>query len=280
MLLFETELCFSVPLTGQRNKWLNVRVRSFVNGINWAYGPVERIWISDSLFTQLVDEPSNSQHSCGVTRRFDANDKIWCYTIPGAVQYKFTFTTSNFTRNILKPNAQCLLVWTTLKLVSGVTYDVYVKAQLSNGVWQATGSPCTLTIDNTQHHAIPIPPKWLTTEYLIMPNPCTDGQFYLQITDIPSWPVRGEVEVINLLGQPVFRSAISIENERASYHFDLGHALPKGLYVVQIVVGHDRSVKQLVIHDPGVDRQGRCVTRSNGAFPRLGVIVTDHKVPA
>ncbi len=240
-----------IPVS-QRNKWLNVRVSSIVNGVAGPYGPAQRIWISTDTCVQLVDEPANSRHSCGVVRRFGAgqlNNKIWCTTVPGASQYRFRFSNAElgYQRSVTYLNAQCTFDWTTAVLIQGHTYSVVASAYVG-GHWTTCTSACTVTINNSSAHSpISAPGEGAEPELVMWPNPNNGNKLHLSIDHLDTEIGQANVRIIDMLGREVRNETYVIEENQLSAMLRMDEAWPAGMYVVNVDLGDREFIQRLVL---------------------------------
>jgi uncharacterized delta-60 repeat protein len=240
--------------SNQWNRWMNVRVRSIVNGVIGDFGPAYRIWINTlHNCTQLWDEPGYSQHSCGVSRINNVYNKIWCYPVqssPAPTNYRFTFTEngSGYNKVITTTGTQCQLGWTPQPLVNGHTYNVSVHAKVG-GVWQpACGESCTVTINNPpgqQFRSMEMANEG--PDLLLWPNPNHDGHLTISVEDLGQVVDHASISVLDIFGRSVYSSTFSVIGAGLNYTIDLGSAFAKGMYIVQVSAGEHLLVRKLVV---------------------------------
>ncbi len=236
----------SLAAAGQLSKWLNVRVRTKVNGLWSEYGPACAFKITTDPCTQLVDEPGNTQHSCGVTRTFGGSDKVWCYVVAGASEYQFKFQAPGYSRNIASANAARLLNWATQPLVNGVTYSVTVQAKV-DGVYQGfCGAACDVTIANPP--SVPLrdqefPPH--PDDLLVFPNPNDGSRLHIELLGSGSDQV--EMELYDATGRVVLIRSLRAEAGHVNTVVDLGDALRPGPYTLRLNEANSRWSERIMV---------------------------------
>ncbi|MCB9169890.1 MAG: choice-of-anchor J domain-containing protein [Flavobacteriales bacterium] len=235
---------------------LNVRVRSLVNGMYSAFGPACRFMMPSTPpscpTTMLIDNPSNPNYSCGVSRAFGGSDKVYCYPVSGANKYRWSFRNSDegFLRNIASNNAGLVLNWVTLPLVDGGQYWVLVQASFDNGAnYCPFGDSCLVTIDNPAA-ALHDRTAMLDTEQNInlFPNPNNGDQVYLTMNDLPEGVENVSVEMFDMYGKRVMNITRTADDGLLHTEIDLDATLASGLYLVNVTAGDRTWTRRLLIN--------------------------------
>jgi len=140
------------------NVLMNVKVRSRVNGVNSAWGPVCRFMINPAQaacpLTKLMDIPGNVNFSCGVTRTWGGSSlsKVVAKPVDGATQYQFRWTNAELATPVVRTTTTPVLQLNWTPALPNGTYQVQVRA-FKNGQWcdQPTLGRCV----QRDHHRQP-----------------------------------------------------------------------------------------------------------------------------
>ncbi len=247
---------YSVPLVPGVTYFARVRVDQGAVGLgdDRFGGGCEIALQGDQTCTGLIDDASLPTFSCGVTRAFGSNDKIWTYQVPGATQYRFRFvnTASSYTRTIVQSNYQCILNWQSLPLVAGTTYDVSVEAYVS-GAWKGYCGPvCQLTIAGGTAPALaPVAgnlEQVLNAQARIQlwPNPNTGDQVNVRAEGFATASNTVAIDVMDLAGKVAYTATVPVMDGLLNTVLDLGH-LNNGVYMLRFTTGENMQVERLVI---------------------------------
>jgi hypothetical protein len=204
---------------------------------------------TQSNCTGLIDNPSASTNSCGVTRTFGGSSKIWTNPLSGATSYRFRFThaASGFVRNIVTPGYMCALNWVTLPLQNGLTYDVQVEA-LVGGVWGGFCGPvCQVTIGTqANRRMMAAEEEAAIAEFRLWPNPSNDAQVRMEVTGLDVTLSHVDLDVIDLQGRTVRTDVLPVGDGTVNTVLQL-NGVPSGVYVVRVHAGDVNFTQRLVL---------------------------------
>jgi hypothetical protein len=236
------------------NVLMNVKVRSRVNGVNSAWGPVCRFKIDPARaacpLTKLMDIPGNQFYSCGVVRTWGGNNRIHARPVNGATQYEFRFESGELPGGSLVRSASTYylsLNWTPA-LPNG-DYDVQVRA-FKNGQWCVTdlpwGDECMVTITGSTGMALEGTGTTSAAELAMFPNPNNGDQLTLSLSAVEEGVGTVTVDIFDLNGARVRAEVIAV-NDGMVYRQLALNELASGLYLVNITAGIQRYTERLVI---------------------------------
>ncbi|MEO8590372.1 MAG: T9SS type A sorting domain-containing protein, partial [Flavobacteriales bacterium] len=239
------------------NVLLNVRVRTRVNGVSNQWGPACRFKLNPVLAqcppTMLVNEPGIPEYSCGVTRRFGSNDKVYCWSRPGANRYQFEFTLSGevFLKTVTATTSYINLNWVANPLLDGNTYTVRARISKNAGVsWCTWGDPCLLTIDNTPLQGgdqRDLSVDAAGEELHMWPNPNNGDQLFLALDVIEPSTDLVTVDVFDIYGKRVIAKMLPAPDGHLNTVLDLDAELAGGVYILHLAVGDRNWTERLVI---------------------------------
>lgn len=232
---------------------LNIRIRTRINGDYGPFGPACRAMVVSTPpacpLTQLIDNPNSANYSCGVTRQFNAGQKVYCYPVAGADRYRWRFEQDGggFVRVITSTNPGLVLGWITNPLVPGTTYNVTVQASFDNGgSYCPFGTSCQVFIiagPLAEQRMADMAASSMT--FTMFPNPNRDGLVHLAFGAFDADVDVLQLEVIDLFGKRVFASQL-VANSSNTMPVDLGQ-LASGVYVVNVTDGTRSFTQRLVM---------------------------------
>ena len=234
----------------------------------WGEG-CEMAWDNSAAFcTALISAPG-STFSCGATRTWGGNSKIWATPVVGAFPYDqngdgdfldagdqpsayhFRFVgAGGFIRDIYHSTYVLPLTWLTQPLLAGNTYQVTVEVQVG-GVWRGfCGANCTLTIaTGPGQGGNRIDEMNTASEVLTLwPNPVTDGQAQLRIEGLIEEDQQITVDVYDPLGRVVFAERFANSGDLFNSVLNLSAAQSAGIYLVNISVNDRTYTRRLVVN--------------------------------
>jgi len=198
----------------------------------------------------LIDNPSLSTHSCGVTRAFGGSDKIWAQPVLGGTAYRFKFTNpgEGYNRIIQQTNYVCVLNWVEQPLVNG-QYEVRVEV-LVNGQWSGyCGAVCTLTILNPP--GVQQEGRSLSAGghdgITLYPNPVEGDRFTMRIEGLMDEHQDVLVEVFATNGQRLVFQRFVNEGDLFNRTLELPPAVAAGVCVVRVNVNGKVSSHELSV---------------------------------
>ncbi len=213
------------------NLLLNVAVRTRINGVFGAFGPVCQAKVLPAmpacLPTWLVDHPQHPDLSCGVTRSFGGADELHAISVNGATDYRFRFETDGggFVRLITSSGSSVVLNWTSLPLSDGAYYDVTVQPSFDGGsTWCPAGPACTVLIDNTPG-AAPRAGLGHGEQGMRIADPLCAGPLVVHFDEACAW------QVIDLHGRLHAQGATG---EQGWHTLALDH-LAQGIYLLHVL---------------------------------------------
>jgi hypothetical protein len=237
---------------------MNVKIRSRVNGVNSAWGPVCRFNLDPVQaacpLTNLMDIPGNQFYSCGVTRNFGGSDRIWARPVTGATLYQFRFRIAAESFETVKTasNYYITLNWLTSPLEAGKVYDVDVRAY-KNGAWCTTGTQwgrnCLVTIGavaatgGSQNMAVETSGE---AKLNLFPNPNRGDLLTLSLSAVEDGVETVSVDIFDLTGQRVSTRTIAVQDGFIYRVLELNE-MANGMYLVNITAGTQRYTERLVI---------------------------------
>ncbi|MCC6937152.1 MAG: T9SS type A sorting domain-containing protein, partial [Flavobacteriales bacterium] len=239
---------------------LNVRVRSRVNSTNSEWGPACRFRLDPALAlcppAQLVNAgPNNPLLSCGVTRQFPSNQKLYAWALSGANKYQFEFTlpAENFTTVKTSTTYYIKLNWVADPLLHGRTYSVRVRISKNHGAtWCTWGDYCDVSIDNSPEIAGGGSQRDVmgaTAEepaMMVYPNPNRGEQMSISLTGFSQGNDMVTMEMYDLLGSRILTSNLNLTDGALNTSLDLPGSVRAGVYVIQIS-GNDVVRTQRVV---------------------------------
>ena len=235
---------------------MNVKVRSRVNGVNSAWGPVCRFKIDPVQaacpLTKLMDIPGNQFFSCGVTRTWGGNNRIHARPVDGATQYQFRFTNGELAAPVVRTTTTYYLNLNWTPALPNGTYQVQVRA-FKNGQWCATSLPwgdvCNVTITGSPN-AMQLDGGNTTStgdvKLALFPNPNNGQQLTVSLSAVETGVETVSVNIFDLNGARVSAQVIAV-NDGIVYQVVDVAGLADGLYMVNITAGGQRYTERLVI---------------------------------
>jgi subtilisin-like proprotein convertase family protein len=265
------------------NVLLNVRIRTRVNGVNSAYGPVCRFKIdvvaANCPSTQLIATPG-STFSCGATGKLvngpGASGRLYAVPVVRVVngnnqpanryQFELSIPAEGYVRNIQTSSYTLVLgTWATNPLLCGTyTYDVRVRASFDNGAtWCPWGSSCTAGITNNEAQPLCTTTGnlWggdndrvftdgdepVATTLTLWPNPNQGDQVNLVLDHADTEATTAHVDIYDLTGHKVSGRTIALSGGTLRTVIALDGGLAKGLYLVSVTIGETVHTQRLVI---------------------------------
>ena len=245
------------------NVLMNVSVRSRMNGVNGAYGPVCRFMIDPVRaacpYTKFLDTPGNEYLSCGSSRNWGAGNYVHARPISGANKYQFRFRISGESFEVVRTSNTYFvqLNWITNPLQNSVTYDVDVRVSKNGGLtWctdpapvsNAWGDVCQLTIgggaQGGDHNMIDGEARVSLRMY---PNPNHGDQLYVRLDAVEEGVNTVSVDIFDLFGKRMSARAIPVQDGFINTVLDLPGDMASGMYMVNIIAGSATYTERLVI---------------------------------
>jgi hypothetical protein len=237
------------------NLLMNVKVRSRVNGVNSAWGPVCRFKIDPIQaacpLTKLMDIPGNVNFSCGVTRAWGsgAASKVVARPVDGATQYQFRWTNAELATPVVRTTTSPSLQLNWTPALPNGTYQVQVRA-FKNGQWCATSLPwgdlCNVTITGSTGMDLEGTGTTSDAELAMFPNPNNGDQLTLSLSAVEEGVETVSVDIFDLTGARVVAKVIPV-NDGMIYQQMAMDELASGVYMVNITAGSKRYTERLVI---------------------------------
>ncbi|MFN6116675.1 MAG: T9SS type A sorting domain-containing protein, partial [Flavobacteriales bacterium] len=240
------------------NVLMNAKVRSRVNGINSAWGPVCRFKIDPIAaacpLTKLMDIPGNQFFSCGVTRAWGsgAANRVVARTVDGATQYQFRWTNSELEAPVVRTTTTAVLQLNWTPALPNGTYQVQVRA-FKNGQWCVTSLPwgdeCNVVITGSpvgQGMAPQATGSNSAAELAMFPNPNRGDLLTLSLSAVEEGVNTVSVDIYDLTGAVVSSRTIAVNDGMLYQVLDLKE-MASGLYMVNITAGNERYTERLVI---------------------------------
>lgn len=236
------------------NVLLNMKVRTCVNGTYGRWGKACRLRIDLPDLcpaVQLIDDPANPKHSCGITNVY-LNSSRWLHAtfIPTAHKYKFQFTAPGYTRNITTTGSAVLMAqWAVNPLQYGPrTYNVKVTTSYDNGsTWCPWGPECTITTAAG-------PPQGRmgsverSTELSVFPTVVNDGQYSVVMNGLSPEVASVELMLVSGRGEVVLRRTIEAADGSVNDRSALPASVAPGRYVLVLLSGDDRWTRSLIVN--------------------------------
>jgi hypothetical protein len=237
------------------DQFLNVRVRTQVNGVAGAYGPACRFRIDlagQCPTTSLVNDPMDPKHSCGITN-VELNGSRTLYTayVSAANRYQWEFTSGSYLRRTSTSGSGLnLVVWATNPLQYGTTYNVRVRVSFDNGATYCSWGPiCTITTAGaaavTNLRAVDMADR--SSDLAMWPNPNSDGLLHLTIEELGAELEAVDLTIYDMHGRLVHGERIGVDGSGLNTVADLRGRLPGGVYLVNVMAGERSYTKRLVI---------------------------------
>jgi hypothetical protein len=240
------------------NVLMNAKVRSRVNGINSAWGPVCRFKIDPIAaacpLTKLMDIPGNQFFSCGVTRAWGsgAANRVVARTVDGATQYQFRWNNSELEAPVVRTTTTAVLQLNWTPALPNGTYQVQVRA-FKNGQWCVTSLPwgdeCNVVITGSpvgQGMAPQATGSNSAAELAMFPNPNRGDLLTLSLSAVEEGVNTVSVDIYDLTGAVVSSRTIAVNDGMLYQVLDLKE-MASGLYMVNITAGNERYTERLVI---------------------------------
>jgi hypothetical protein len=236
---------------------MNVKVRSRVNGVNSAWGPVCRFKIDPIAaacpLTKLMDIPGNQFFSCGVTRTWGGTNRIHARPVDGATQYQFRFESGELPGgSLVRTSTSYILDLNWTPALPNGPYAVQVRA-FKNGVWCVTSLPwgdvCNVTIVGSpvgQSMNLQATGSNGAAELAMFPNPNNGDQLTLSLSAVEEGVETVSVDIFDLSGARVVAKVIPV-NDGMIYQQMAVSELASGVYMVNITAGGKRYTERLVI---------------------------------
>jgi hypothetical protein len=240
------------------NVLMNAKVRSRVNGINSAWGPVCRFKIDPIRaacpLTKLMDIPGNQFFSCGVTRAWGsgAANRVVARTVDGATQYQFRWNNSELAAPVVRTTTTAVLQLNWTPALPNGTYQVQVRA-FKNGQWCVTSLPwgdeCNVTITGSpvgQNMNLQTTGSTSSAELTMFPNPNRGDLLTLSLSAVEEGVNTVSVDIYDLTGAMVSSRTIVVNDGMVYQVLELKE-MASGLYMVNITAGDQRYTERLVI---------------------------------
>jgi len=207
-----------------------VTVQSRVNG-NWS---LSGSTCTINMAVQPISTAVRAQY-CNGTYLFPQSNFILAETVVGATYYQWRFTPmlGGMAQNQITNGLQLSFHQTSMMLMSGVTYDVVVRA-FAGGVLGDYGSSCPLTIQanpEVQGPAESNTAKSLTSnvDFKLYPNPVTGNEFILENLSVHELGVLN-LEIRDITGRIVQTERRALKGTGTSLRVNLDSELQSGVY--------------------------------------------------
>ena len=262
----------------QANEFLNVRVRSRVNGQNSEWGPACRFMLdpvrAQCPLTKLMDVPGNSFLSCGQVRGWGNGNFV--HAVPKrrvnangafvpANKYQFRFRIAAESFEVVRTSNTYFvqLNWGNSPLEPGETYEVDVRASFDNGATWCTdfiapsltypwGDVCMLTISlpfqggGGQNMALSGEPEQ-SAGLRMHPNPNRGDLLTLSLDAVEEGVRTVSVDIFDLFGKRVSARTIAVNDGVLNTVVELNGELASGMYLVNVTAGEKTYVERLVV---------------------------------
>lgn len=229
----------------------DVTVRSKVNGVWGAYGPMCQITTQAFPVIQLTPT------SCSATNLVKT-DRIYCISLAGATNYEYRFTPvpsgTPITRLSNTSTNYLVLSWVT-GLLPSTTYDVEVRGY-AGGEWGTFGNVCQISTSASYNAITPLAQSSaarMTNEtgdsaaaVLMYPNPVSDQTLNLQIAGYNSSDNIAVIDVFDLSGRLTTSEQVTLSPGNTLVNLNV-ESLESGIYLVNITIGEQRIIQQLVV---------------------------------
>ncbi len=237
------------------DQYLNVRVRTQVNGVFGAFGPtcVFRIDLAGQCpTTSLVNDMNDPKHSCGITGvMLNGSATIHTTVVSTANKYQWEFTSGTYLRKITTTTSSLnLTVWATNPLQYGHTYSVRVRASFDNGATYCPFGPaCSISTAGSSSfndgRSVDVADR--SADMAMWPNPNSDGLLHITIEELGTELATVDLVVYDMLGQRVHTERIPVNGDALNTVADLRNDLRSGIYVVNVRAGERSYTKRLVV---------------------------------
>ncbi|MCB0768495.1 MAG: T9SS type A sorting domain-containing protein [Flavobacteriales bacterium] len=241
---------------------MNIRIRGRVAGVNFPFGPACRFKV-DALLAQcppttLVNTPTMPEFSCGVLKPFGTNtSKIYAWSRPGANRYQFEFTIpgeGDFVKVVTRNNNVCILNWTDMPLIPGITYDVRVRVSMDQGAtWCPWGTSCLVTITGAGSSGLVTQPTTATgslgaipVEVTAWPNPNSGDRLALSVWNLEASVEKIGLELYDLTGKRVLSTTAQVQAGLVTTGIEL-EGMGSGVYLLRITAGDLVRTERIVI---------------------------------
>ncbi|MBL7951879.1 MAG: T9SS type A sorting domain-containing protein [Flavobacteriales bacterium] len=262
------------------NKLLNVRVRAKVNGVSRSWGPACRFKLDpsreDCPVTELINDPSERNYSCNVSRSTGRGQKLYATPVYYALRdvaaslddkYQFRF------RNVAgEPTYESFASvsrnWVLINqdlagapLVAGRTYEVDVRVSMDDGNTWCVGGPlvtgpyepwgevCTVTV---------VPASGLVETAgrssdvadivpVLYPNPNNGEQVMVAMNELPSAVEHVTLSFFDLLGEQLWVQQLPAQDGMLRATVNLKNTMGAGVYLVTMAVGDRTFTQRLVV---------------------------------
>jgi hypothetical protein len=196
-------------------------------------------------------------HSCDETRAFNPstnNSFIYAKPVVGGTEYQFHIFNSaeNYDQTFVRSTYILQLKWNSNVaplLLNGSTYNVEINVKV-NGLYSGfCPSTCTITINNGGGNSNGLASMQQTTTgtTTLWPNPVKDGQVNLSIGGLKDADQHITVDVQDIYGKEVFTQEFGNSGEQFNTILQLPTSLATGVYMVNITVNGERSIRKLSI---------------------------------
>jgi trimeric autotransporter adhesin len=207
----------------------------------------------------------NSNYRCLSVNNVPSNsitlnvDKVYIPEVQVVVTPGTTFTagtTATFTATVSNAGPTPEYQW--LKngvVISGANGTVYVSNKIENGdsvtcMVKGSGACGEITINSVKLTVLPTTGVTVTTkgamELSLMPNP-NSGRFTVKGSMSGSANEKVELEVVDMLGQVVYRGSAAMINGSMEASIDLGNSLANGMYLLHAGTGAGRQSVHFVV---------------------------------
>jgi hypothetical protein len=232
---------------------VNVRVRSMVNGVYSEFGSACRLRIdltNQCPTTQLLNDASNSHHSCGLVNvPLNGSRTLYATPVSGATNYQFEFSKPGYLRKITSASSSLVMTqWYTMPLQYNNTYNVRVRVSFDSGAnYCPFSSVCTISTATTP------PGSQNTAEagdeamaLLAWPNPNKGEVITLKLNGFGEDAQQElSINVVDLFGRQVHAERMVVQGDVLNTTLDMtGYAA--GAYLVNVSTA-DRSWTERVI---------------------------------
>ena len=199
--------------------------------------------------TQLNPNPGPT-YSCGATRAFGGNSKIWALPIATATQYQFRFVNvgEGYQKTVTRNNYVCPLNWVTTPLLNGSTYTVTVEVKVGGTFRGYCGTPCSLTILNTPAAGPNLNVDVVSSNGVqLWPNPVRDGNVNLLVEGMTDETQDITVDVYDTQGRLLLSKEYGNSGDVFNTVLELGSDVAAGTYQVNVTVNGRTTTQRLSV---------------------------------
>ncbi len=253
-LRLDNIVSFPLPL----NTMLNVKVRSRLDGEYRPWGQACRLKLdlpNQCPVVQLVNNPADPHHSCGLTNvAMNGSTTLWATFISTADKYRFQFSRTGYTRNIVSNGSSLNLTqWATSPLqYGGRTYNVKVAVSFDNGTTYCPYGPtCTITTamaaPSNGGRSMEQVEEVSTEQLSIWPSPNTGERLNVSLNGFDGSTNQVMVTMSDVQGRTIHQENLVVEGTQLRTTLETAE-LSKGIYIVN-VTGQGRSWSERFVRE-------------------------------